>query len=98
MADLVITPTVQVGLGGSFYALVLDETHYKCWDMVPINGDRSIRQRMSTGTPPTGWSSGDTLTLVSDASPSVSPTVNVAGVLPEGGVAVALNGTDQYMV
>lgn len=97
MANRVITPTVQLGLGGSFYALVLAETHYKFWDMVPINNGLSIRQRMSTGTPPTGWSSGDTLTLMSDASPVALPTTYAASALPEGGVAVSLDGASQYL-
>lgn len=97
MADRIITPTVELGLGGSFYALVLAETHYKFWDMVPVNDDLSIRQRMSVGTPPTGWSSGDSLALFDTASPTTGPTLRAASALPEGGFAVVLNGTSHYM-
>lgn len=91
MADLIITPSVDLGLGGSLTALVLARSHYKFWDMVPINSDLSIRQRMSVGTPPTGWSSGDTLSLFN------TPLLRAAGALPEGGLGVTLDGVSEYM-
>jgi hypothetical protein len=97
MADRVITATVELGLGGSFLAQVLAETTYKFWDMVPIANDTAIRQRMSTGAPPAGWSSGDTLVLVDTVSPATGPGILVSSDLPEGGFAVSLNGTSQYM-
>jgi hypothetical protein len=88
-----IVASVYLGLGGSFLGRVLSaSTYYKFWAMRIMSNGSSIEQTNDAlGSPPTGWSSGDSLTMFGD------PLVNQPSLLPEGGSAVRLNGTSQYM-
>lgn len=94
-----ITPTIELGLGGSFTAQALASAaalgaQYKYWAMRVI-GTTAVAQNASfsgSAGPPAGWSSGDTLSIVGQ------PPLNTPSDLPEGGAAIRLNGTSQYLV
>lgn len=82
-------PIVELGLGGSLSAKIIAEPTYKFWRMTRIGN--AVEQFASLGIPPAGWSSGDTLTIVGD------PLVDQGSDLPEGGMAITLNGSTQYL-
>lgn len=89
--------TVELGLGGSLISQIqAAASPFKYWKMTLLNGlviGTAVEQFFTPQTVPVspGFSTGDTLTIVG------APLLNQASALPEGGMAIRLNGSSQYL-